>query len=325
MKQLVASAEDVALGNVILMGGWIYATAELEWTKPNACVELKFEPPTDSRSLGANAAADVKVGLRTKGSPPASVGFRADGIQVLREGSVSPRNAEAKQGDATVTFTAPAKPRRGDGIRLAAVSRAGVAEDRWRIVERARYEGTFTQTSTTGTASGLGTGKTEDKVTGRLVWTAEDASKSKPTFGDVPSAFYKVTGGEVTYEFDYHFAGHGNSSCRQQGRRTFSLEGVPANVLRYMELEVAADGRYRMSLGIADRDVWSIWKMDVDATCTFPTGHVTREKAAVNQFGVEIGRQQGKLDAQEGFSGTYSARRGPMTITGDWSFTKKSD
>lgn len=157
MRRFVESAEDVALGNVILMGGWIYATAELEWTKPNACVELAFEPPTDTRALGAHATADVKIGLRTKGSPPASAGFRADGIQVLREGSVSPKKAEAKQGEqASVAYTAPAKPRRGDGITLAAVSRAGIAEDKWRIIERARYEGTFTQTMSGRTGSGLG-------------------------------------------------------------------------------------------------------------------------------------------------------------------------
>jgi hypothetical protein len=326
MRRVVESAADVALGNVILMGGWIYSTAELEWTKPNACVELAFEPPTDTRALGAHATADVKIGLRTKGSPPASAGFRADGIQVLREGSVSPKKAEAKQGEqASVAYTAPAKPRRGDGITLAAVSRAGIAEDKWRIIERARYEGTFTQTMSGRTGSGLGTGTNQDKVTGRLVWTPDDAPKAKPTFGDVPSAFYKVTGGEVTYEFDYHFAGVGNSSCKHHGSKTFPLADAPGNALRYMQLEVAADGRYRMMLGIADRDVWSTWKMDVDATCAFPTGHVTREKIAVNQFGVEIGRQQGTLDADEGFSGKYAARRGVATITGDWSFTKKTD
>lgn len=326
MRQFVMSAQDVALGNVTLIGGWIYATAEAEWLKPNACVELAFDPPTDSRAMGANAKADVKIGLRPKGGQAAPAGFRSENLQVLREGSVSPRTAEAKAGEqATVAYTAGAKPRRGDGIGLLALSRAGVAEGKWRIIDRARYEGTFTQVSTTTQASGLGTANNNDRVTGRLVWTTDDAPKAKPSFGDVPSAFYKVTGGEVTYEFDYDFAGLANSNCKHHGRRTFSLDGLPPNALRYMQLEVAADGRYRMMLGIADRDVWSIWKMDVDAVCTFPTGHVTREKIAVNQYGVEIGRQQGALDADEGFSGKYSARRGPMTITGDWSFSKKSD
>lgn len=326
MRQFVASAQDVALGNVILMAAWIYSMAELEWIKANTCVELAFDPPTDSRALGANATADVKIGLRTKGSPSASAGFKVDGIQVLRQGSVSPKKIQAKAGEqASVTYTASAKPKRGDGITLAAVSRAGVAEDKWRIIDRSRYEGTFTQTSTASMGSGIGTGTNQDKVTGKLVWTPDDAPKSKPSFGDVPSTFYKVTGGEVAYDFDYYFAGLAGSNCKHQGRKTFSLDGLPDNTLRYMQLEVAADGRYRMTLGIADRDVWSTWKMDVDATCTFPGGKVTREKLAVNQFGVEIDKQQGALDANEGFAGTYSARRGPMTITGDWSFTKKTD
>lgn len=327
MKQVVVASGDVALGNVILMGGWIYSLAELEWQKPNACVELAFEPASDTKALGANASADVKIGLRTKGSQPARAGFKAEGIRVLREGSVTPRTAEAQPGaQASVTFTAPARPRRGDGISLLALSKAGVAEDKWRIIERARYEAQFSQTDAASMGSGLGSATDLVKVTGTLLWTADDAPKPKPASGDAPSTFYKVTEGEVTVELDYAIQGHGGSSCRHHGRKSFPVASLPPAALRYMELEVAADGRYRMSLGFADRDLWRTWKMEVEATCRFPTGHVTREAVPVNQVAVEIGRHQGMLNADEGFSGELAPRRrGPRTITGNWSFTKKTD
>ena len=326
MRNVAVMASDVAIANVILMGGTLYQTAELNWLKENACVEFKFEPPSDTRTLGANQNVPVRVELRAKESATAAA-FKTDHIQRLQEGSVSPRNVEATSGaSASVTYTASAKPKRGHGFEIATLSRAGLGSGKWRIIERARYEGRFTQTDSASMGSGLGTGTDVQKVTGTLVWMPDDAPKSKPTFGDVPSSFYKVSGGDVTIEMDYVFQGLGGSKCEQHGRNTFALAGLPEALLQYLQLEIAQDGRYRLSLGLPDR-VWSVWKMEVEAVCTFPGGQVRRERLSVNQVAVQIGVRQGTLNAEETVAGELSTpiRRGPRTITGNWSFTKKTD
>jgi len=326
MRSVAVMASDATIANVILMGGTLYQSAELNWLKENACVEFKFDPPTDTRTLGANQNAAVRIELLAKESATAAA-FKTDHIQRLHEGAVSPRNVQAAPGAAaSVTYTASAKPKRGHGFEIATLSRAGLGSGKWRIIERARYEGSFTQTDSATMGSGLGSGTDVQKVTGTLVWTPDDAPKSKPTFGDVPSTFYKVSGGDVTIEMDYVFQGLGGSKCAQHGRDTFSLAGLPEALLQYLQLEIAQDGRYRLSLGLPDR-VWSVWKMELEAVCTFPGGQVRRERLSVNQVAVEIGVRQGTLTAEEGVAGELPTpiRRGPRTITGNWSFTKKTD
>jgi hypothetical protein len=326
MRSVAGMASDVAIANVILMGGTLYQSAELNWLKENACVEFRFDPPSDTRALGASQNAPVRIELRSKESATAAA-FKTEHIRRLEEGSVAPRSVEAALGaSASITYTASAKPKRGHGFEIATLSRAGLGSGKWRIIERARYEGRFTQTDSATLGSGLGSGTDTQKVTGTLVWTPDDAPKSKPTFGDVPSSFYKVSGGDISIEMDYVFQGLGGSKCEQRGRDTFALASLPEALLQYLQLEIAQDGRYRLSLGLPDR-VWSVWKMEVEAVCTFPGGQVRRERVSVNQVAVQIGVRQGTLTAEEGVAGelTPPIRRGPRTITGNWSFSKKTD
>lgn len=328
MKSVAEMAADVAIANVVLMGGTMYATAELEWLKENACVEFTFDPPTDSRALAPNEAAQVRIGLRTK-EGGSSLAWKTDSLGPLQGiGSVSPRKAEAQPGaPATITYTASSKPRRGHGIELASLSRAGLGSGKWRIIEPARFEGRFTQTDSVGLASGLGKGTNVEKVTGTLVWTPEEEKlPSLPTFGEVRSSFFRPSAGEFMIEFDYDFQGVGGSACKQYGRKTFSLAGLPKDVLRYLWLEIAENGRYKLSLGLPDR-VWQVWKMDVESVCTFPGGRVVRDKLPVNQIAVQLGVQHGTLNTNQDVVGELAApiRRGPRTITGNWSFARKTD
>lgn len=136
LESAVRAAGDVGVAAIVVWAGEFYKAAELEWWKPSECVEFSFEPPSDTRALGPNESAQVRAELRSKqGGAP--VPWQTDSIGALQgQGTVSPRPARAADGaGATLTYTAAAQPRRGHGIDLAATSRAGVGEGKWRITE----------------------------------------------------------------------------------------------------------------------------------------------------------------------------------------------
>ena len=327
MRTAVEATADIAVASVVLGAGTLYRQAESEWLKMNACVEFEFDPPTDERRVGPNQATQVRAGLRTKeGGAP--VPFETDHIGVIDgAGSVSPRRARAQPGErSALTYTAAARPRRGHGVNIATLSRAGLAEGEWRILDLGKFEGSFTQTDTTDLASGLGGGTNIQKVTGKVVWTPEEKAPAAPSFGDVRSSFFRPTSGEITVDLQYDFRGLANSACKQQGRKSFPIAGLPENLLRFLWIEIAEDGRYKLSIGLPDR-VWQVWSMQAEAVCTFPGGAVHRESVAINGIAVMLGVHQGTLKDDQTIAGELPApiRHGPRVITGNWSFTMKSD
>jgi hypothetical protein len=330
MRTAVEATADIAVASVVLGAGTLYRQAEAEWMKKNACVEFEFDPPSDERRVGPNQATRVRVGLRTKEGKAFPVPFETEHLNVIGgAGSVSPRRARAQAGERpALTYTASARPRRGHGIDIATLSRAGLAEGQWRILDLGKFEGSFTQTDSADLASGLGGGTEIQKVTGKLVWTPEEANKapSAPSFGDVRSSFFRPTSGEITVDLQYDFKGFGGSACKQQARKSFPIAGLPENLLRFLWIEVAEDGRYKLSLGLPDR-VWQVWSMEVESVCTFPTGHVSRDRARVNEVAVQLGVHQGTLKDDQAIVGELPApiRRGPRIITGNWSFAMKTD
>ncbi len=328
MRTAVEITADVAVASVVLAAGTLYRQAELEWLKKNACVEFEFDPPSDERRVGPNQATRVLAAVRTK-EGKAPVAFNTDHIGVLDgAGSVSPRRVQAQAGERpALTYTASARPRRGHGIDIATLSRAGLADGQWRILDLGKFEGTFSQTDTADLAGGLGGGTDVQKVTARLVWTPEEAkAPSAPSFGDVRSSFFRPTSGEITVDLQYDFRGFADSACKQQARKSFPIAGLPENLLRFLWIEIAEDGRYKLSLGLPDR-VWQVWSMEVEAVCTFPGGNVSRDRARVNDVAVQLGVHQGTLKDDQSIVGELPApiRRGPRVITGNWSFTMKPD
>ena len=87
-----------------------------------------------------------------------------------------------------------------------------------------------------------------------------------------------------------------------------------------MLLEIAADGRYNMVLAIPDypQTTW-----EIDAVCRIRGAGTTRQKIPAMRPAVQIGRQQGRLNGDEAVVGDMAPiRRGPLEITGQWSFKK---
>lgn len=178
-----------------------------------------------------------------------------------------------------------------------------------------KLQGKFTYTNST---SGVGD---TFKVTGNLLWKPEeDGKRSSPTFGDVKSMFFRPASGDVTVNVKVRSVGLGGpATCEGEGERTFSVDQMRQGALRHMLLEIAADGRYKVTLVIPDNpDPFPKW--DFQATCRFPTKTVNAPQD-VRYVSVILGRQQGTVD-DEGIKGRLPQpiRTGPREINGEWSF-----
>lgn len=244
--------------------------------------------------------------------------WTSDRIGAIRAiGTVEPRPVENADGAPfPLTYTASARPRRGHGIDLTTESQAGVGNGLWRIVDR--YEGTFTQVDKTEGSLAVYSGTTVQTMTGRLVWTSEPSGQRTPSYGDVPSAFYKPTRGEITIELANTNTNAAGGSCETRGRETFALASLPPSVLQYLLLEIAEDGRYKLILAIPDypQTTW-----EADSVCRVARRTV-RQKTPAMLPAIIIGIQEGRLDADQAVVGEMPPmQRGPLTTTGHWSFS----
>jgi hypothetical protein len=122
-----------AIAAAMLWGGQNYFAAEVEWNKPNTCVEIVFNPPTKTKRFEPNASTPVKTELRTKKEQAIVPAKLKEVKERPREGNgrVSPREDKSEiNRPATFTYQAPASKVQHSGFRVKAVSRAGVAEEK---------------------------------------------------------------------------------------------------------------------------------------------------------------------------------------------------
>lgn len=118
---------------VMLWGGQNYLDAEREWHKPNACVEIVFNPATKTQIFGPNKSYPVKTELRTKKEQALVPAKFKEAKEKPREGNgrVSPREDLSQLNKpAMFTYHAPGTRVPHSGFRVKAISRAGVAEQK---------------------------------------------------------------------------------------------------------------------------------------------------------------------------------------------------
>ena len=177
-----------------------------------------------------------------------------------------------------------------------------------------KLEGKFTYTDSMSAGDTI-------KVTGNLLWKPEeDGKRSAPTFGDVKSVFLRPTSGDVTVNVNFRTLGIGGpATCQGEGEKTFSVNQMTPGALRHMLLEIAADGRYKVTLVIPDTpDPFPKWGFEG----TWYVPNITAKAPQdVRYISVVLGRQQGTV-GDEGISGRLPApiRNGPREINGEWSF-----
>jgi hypothetical protein len=334
MQNAVLATGDLSIAVEMWLGSTIYTDAQNVWNRPNACVEITFDPPTETRFLGPNGSADVRVVLRTKEekAPIGDVELEVQAIQAI--GTVSPRKGRPDAGTPfTTTYTASADPKDSHGVEaFAKQSHAGPGYGTWKIRAAVPYEGTFTQ-SAKMTATGAdvpgplgagaqryGMGASSDyETTGRVLWTPEEKSSRAGSFGEVASAFLVPTDGEIRVDA----TGEGHSvagRCTHKGGKTFAIRDLPPEALQYTLLEIAADGRYKLWLGM----VSYFLQFQVEGECDVVGGKRMRQTLDVNEAGIVIGQQEGVL-VGDAISGATAAPivMGVHRYTGNWDFKKK--
>jgi len=323
MQKAVEQTGDLTSAIVIAMAGPVYTQAQLEWSRLNRCVEFFFDPPTGTRALGPNQRTDVRTELRTKDGGVRVAGGPFEANSLGGVGTVAPRKGDIPaDAPLVMTYTATATPKRGNGFDIAAKSRAGFAGGEWRIADLMKFEGTFSQTQATSMSPGVyGIGVAmRQKVTGRLLWTPEQNSGRAGTFGDVASQFYVPTEGEITAAIDNDNRSRADS-CAQEGSKTFAIKDLPPAARQYLVLEVAADGRYRMMLGM----VSAFLQFEASQRCSGRVAPVPggNGKINVNSVGIVIGQQDGRV-TDEGVAGqtTQPIVYGPLSYTGEWRFKR---
>jgi hypothetical protein len=330
MLRAVEKTSQIAFAMAIWLESPVYRAAEVEW-RGGKCVEFRFDPATETVALAPSEAKQVLAELRTKATGEA-VPWTSTGVNTIEGiGAVAPSSVDAQADDvATLTYTASDRPRRGNGFRIEAESRAGVGVGAWSIVDPARFEGTFTQTETQpqGGNTGAGSFKIEQTTTikGRLVWTREEDQLQDgdlphlPSYGDVASVFYVPTDGEISVELLYEAKGF-NAVCRFEGSQVFPISALPPLALGYLVLEVAADGRYKLSLGMLAGTLPT--PVDNKGCRMRPIPVPLGVDAVWRDAAIVIGRHEGVLaDGHIGGELSPPIVLGPSTTTGRWSFSK---
>ena len=157
------------------------------------------------------------------------------------------------------------------------------------------------------------------KVTGSLVWTPEPNSQRAGTFGDVASQFYVAMEGEVTAAIDNDSRSRAGT-CAQEGSKTYAIKDLPPAARQYLVLEVAADGRYRMMLGMVS--MFLQFQATQKCSSRMP-GPNNNGKVNVNSVGIVIGQQEGRI-TEQGIAGQTPQPIvfGVLSYIGEWQFKK---
>jgi hypothetical protein len=137
-----------------------------------------------------------------------------------------------------------------------------------------------------------------------------------PSFGtDTLSWILRPSAGEITVEINNESRGIGGGVCTVSGSRTKQIAQLPEDARQYLWLELAEDGRYKLSLGVGSRYLLT----PVEVVCRVAGRDV--RSSEMWETAVMIGLQQGAV-GQNGIEGRLEPplRLGAATITGEWSF-----
>jgi hypothetical protein len=187
-------------------------------------------------------------------------------------------------------------------------------------------QGNFAQignTSVTGAAYGVGMAANY-RITGQVLWGPKQDSSREGTFGEVSSTLLVPRDGEIAVQAE----STGKSvagSCKVEGSRTFSIRDLPPEALQYFTLEIAADGRYRLMLGMISKYLQFQARQDCSMRAApgfpMPVPGGGKQTVVVNDAGIVIGRQEGQL-TEDGVIGHTAAPivMGVHSFTGSWEF-----
>lgn len=124
-------SEAVSVGTALTYwAGVYYSVAQTKW-RQGTCVQISFDPPSNTVQPALGAQATVKAEVKTKGGETVKGQFQ--NARAYSGGRVSPVAGGSDVGSPlTFTYTAPNQKSSNAGFGVNATSRAGVAEAEWK-------------------------------------------------------------------------------------------------------------------------------------------------------------------------------------------------
>lgn len=135
LMEVVTVTSDVATAALIWNASTVILGAQSSWREPNACAELQFEPPGETRAVTSGEAVEIRVRYRSRdGQQPIPKGVWD--AAVIQGGQV-PKASGQVQPDGTFLIHYVARsssaPQDGDGVRVEVWSAAGYAREIWKV------------------------------------------------------------------------------------------------------------------------------------------------------------------------------------------------
>ena len=113
-------------------GGVFYSFAETQWMTPNKCVQVAFDPPSNSRQPVPGSTVKVNAFIQTKGGEGVRGKFPEVNPHNPNSESVTITSSAADPASPAIfTYTAPNKTIKNAGFRVSATSRGGAAQADW--------------------------------------------------------------------------------------------------------------------------------------------------------------------------------------------------
>jgi hypothetical protein len=147
--------QALSVGTALVYWAGIYfSIAETRWLQPGTCVQVAFDPPSNSRQPVPGSDIKVNAEIKTKGAAGVKGKFdharaRAGGGGVTPGGGATDVGAPLK-----FTYTAPSQRADHAGFRVDATSRAGVAEGEWQTGLGTDWSGQIFASRVTDAGSG---------------------------------------------------------------------------------------------------------------------------------------------------------------------------
>ena len=117
---------------LVFWAGFYYSVAETKWTQENTCVQIAFNPPSESRQPALGSETKVNAEIKTKSGEGVRGKFLDVKANTAGE-SVSITSSATDPGSPAIfTYTAPNKKVDHAGFSVNATSRGGVARAYWK-------------------------------------------------------------------------------------------------------------------------------------------------------------------------------------------------
>ena len=132
---------------LVFWAGFYYSVAETEWTQENHCVQIAFNPPSESRQPVLGGETKVTAEIKTKSGEGVRGKFLNVAPNTAGEGVSITSSATDPGSPAIFTYRAPNKKVDHPGFSASATSRGGAARAYWKTGLGTGWSGEITVSS----------------------------------------------------------------------------------------------------------------------------------------------------------------------------------